>query len=192
MAMNILKSTLTQIHPLTAEEWQSFLAITTVKELKKGDFFLKMDSICQYSAFIQKGLLRHFMYDEKMNERIAQFSMPHDFISDCESYIQQKPAFYAIQAIENTEMIVFKNEDLQKLSQKTIGFSAIGRQITHQILSNYKEHLRLLMNCTPETRYQYILDNKPELILKLSVTHLSQYLGLSRETVSRMRAKVIL
>jgi len=190
--MDNLRNALETTSKLSDQEWGNFLSITKIKQLDKGDYFLTSDKICQYSAYISKGVLRHFLIDTKGNEKITQFSMTGEFVSDCESYIQQKPSAYNIQALEPCEIVAFKNLDLQELSNKNPKFDKVGRQVTHQILSNYKEHLMLLLNYSPEEKYKYILDNKPELVLKVSVTYLSQFLGLTRETLSRLRGKVIM
>jgi CRP-like cAMP-binding protein len=188
--MDILKQILNKIQPLTEEEWTFFLSITQTKTLEKGDFFLEQGKICQSSAFILDGTIRHFMYDTSGNERIIQFSQKLDFVSDCDSYLAQKPTLYTIQAITKADIIVFKNMDLQNMSSRFPVFDKIGREVTHKILANYREHLALLMS-SPEERYTFMLDNKPELLQKISVTHLAQFLGLTRETVSRLRGKAI-
>jgi CRP-like cAMP-binding protein len=190
--MNSLRKELEQSSLLTDKEWDSFVAITKIKQLEKGEYFLTSDKICQYSAFVLSGTLRHFLIDTKGNEKITQFSMKGEFVSDCESYIHQKASDCNIQAIEKCELVVFKNSALQELSHENSKFDKIGRQVTNQILSTYKEHLMLLLNYTPEEKYKYILDNKPELISNVSVTHLSQFLGLTRETLSRLRGRIIM
>ncbi len=53
-----------------------------------------------------------------------------------------------------------------------------------------REHVNLLLKYNPQERYKYLLENSPIRISRISVTHLAQYLGISRETLSRMRAKV--
>jgi CRP-like cAMP-binding protein len=190
--MDSLRKELEKIALLTDKEWDSFVAITKTKQLDKGEYFLTSDKICQYSAFAISGVLRHFLIDTKGNEKITQFSLAGEFVSDCESYIQQKKSNYNIQAIEKCELVIFKNFALQELSSQNSKFDKIGRQVTHQILSNYKEHVMLLLNYTPEEKYKYILHNKPALITNVSVTHLSQFLGLTRETLSRLRGKIIM
>jgi CRP-like cAMP-binding protein len=190
--MNNLRKELEKTSLLTDQEWDTFLAITKTQHLDKGEYFLTNNKICQYSAFVISGVLRHFLIDTKGNEKITQFSLPGEFVSDCESFIHQKPSDYNIQAIENCELVVFKNASLQDLSSENPKFDKIGRQVTHQILSNYKEHVMLLLNYSPQEKYQYILDNKPELVANISVTHLAQFLGLTRETLSRLRGRVIM
>lgn len=57
-------------------------------------------------------------------------------------------------------------------------------------LKNHQEHITILMKYNPEERYKYLIANKPDLFKRISVTHIAQFLDMSRETLSRMRAKV--
>lgn len=187
--MNQLREIINNFETLNNHEWSELLLIATSQSLKKGSFFLQKGEVCQHSAFVEKGNLRHFMIDTSGKQKILQFSMQNEFVSDCESYMNQQPAYYSIQAIEDTTIILFNNSQLKNLSEQYPVLGQVNNQIIHQILSKYKEHIMILMNLSPHEKYQYLLDNKPEFILRISVTYLSQFLGLSRETVSRLRAK---
>ncbi|MBK6355051.1 MAG: hypothetical protein IPF46_17090 [Saprospiraceae bacterium] len=66
----------------------------------------------------------------------------------------------------------------------------VSRKVAEILMLNYKEHVNLLMKSNPEERYRYLLDTNPDLVKRISVTHLAQYLGISRETLSRIRAKI--
>jgi len=140
---------------------------------------------------LKKGIFRHYMIDTLGKQKILKFSLKNEFVSDCESFMYQKPALYSIQAIEDAKIILFKNSQLKKLSEQYPVLARINNQIVQQILSSYKEHLMIIMNLSPNERYQYVLQNQPELILRISVKYLSQFLGLSRETVSRLRSKAM-
>ncbi len=187
--MNYLKQVAEQFGPINDTEFNELLSVSTQKNIKKGACFIRQGEICQQSAFIEKGIFRHYLTDKSGREKILQFSMPHEFISDCDSFMHQQPALYAIEAIADSRLIIFSNAALKKLSAHNPVFDHINNHIVQQVLSGYKEHLMIVMNLSPGDRYQYLLDNKPDLILRVSITHLSQYLGLSRETLSRLRAK---
>ena len=187
----MLKQYLNQISPLSNEEWTAFQSILKKEILSKKHFFLLQGEVCNRSAFVEKGLFKISLTDSKGNERIVQINPENTFISDCESYQQQKPSELTIEPLEDSEIWVFKNIDLQALCKNFPIFDKIGRQVTHQILSYYKEHINLLMTKTPQERYEYLLKHYPTLIQRVSVTHLSQFLGLTRETLSRLRGKIM-
>lgn len=188
--MERFKQHISKIADLTETEWSAFHSMLSFVSLDKKQCFLNAGQICFSSAFISKGLFKLYTTDTQGNEKIIQFNIENTFLSDCESYLNKKPSNYTIEALENSELIVFKNADLELLCASFPVFDKIGRQVTHEILSYYKEHIQLLMTKTPQERYDYLMTNKPELIQRISVTHLSQYLGLTRETVSRLRGKI--
>jgi len=97
---------------------------------------------------------------------------------------------YSVQALEDCEVSYFKLMDVAHLYTEYPEFEKIGRIMMENNVSIHKDHLSLLMQYNPEERYKYILNNEPYLIQRLTVTHLAQYLDITRETLSRMRAKV--
>lgn len=187
--MDNFKKNIEKISTLKADEWAAFSEILTIKQFNKKELFLQEGQICKSSAFVLHGLFRFFTSDTNGNEKIFQFNTENTFLSDCESYVDNKPSDYNIEAIENSTLIVFKNRDLEKLCKTFPVFDKIGRQVTQDILSYYKEHMKLVMIKTPQERYDYLLSKNVDLIQRVSVTHLSQFLGLTRETVSRLRGK---
>lgn len=189
--MQTLRNHITKLAPLTEKEWQAFTAILQPLTLIKRQTFLNAGSICYSSAFVVTGLFKVYTTDTQGNEKIIQFNREHTFLSDCESYLHKKPSDYSIEAVEDATIIVFKNTDLEKLCQTHSVFEKIGRQITHGILAYHKEHLKLLLTMAPAERYAYIVAHHPYLLQRVSVTHLAQFIGLTRETVSRLRGKIV-
>lgn len=188
--METFRQHITQIADLTEQEWRAFTRILNSQTIHKKQLFLQAGRVCYSSAFVVNGIFKLYTIDTQGNEKIIQFNFENTFLSDCESYINKKPSDYSIEALENSELIVYKNADLEKLCAQFPVFEKIGRQITHEIISDHKEHLKILMTMTPQERYEYLLANRPHLIQRVSVTHLSQFLGLTRETVSRLRSKI--
>lgn len=187
--MENFKKFIETIHELSVEEWVAFSNILTIKQFCKHDFFLQEGEICKYSGFVSIGLFRLYSIDSSGKEKIVQFNAENTFLTDCESYTNNKPSHYNIEALENSELVVFKNKDLENLCSVFPNFEKIGRRVTQDILAYYKEHINLILTHTPHERYNYLLLNKAELIQRVSVTHLAQFLGLTRETVSRLRGK---
>lgn len=188
--MNELKNYIRQLSHLTDEEWVAFSSILKKEKLAKRELFLERGKICKTSAFIASGLFKLYTVDTRGNEKIIQFNGESSFLSDCESYIQQKPSGYFIEAMEDCEIIVFSNSGVELLCKEFSVFDKIGRHVTHEIMAYHKEHLRILMTLSPLERYEFMLSTNPRLVQRISVTELSHYLGLTRETVSRLRSKI--
>ena len=120
-------------------------------------------------------------------EKIIQLYQDQDFIHDCSG----KPIEYAIQAIEDCNLLCTRNEDSEMLFTQFPVFEKSGRKMTEALMLKHKAHINLLLISNPEARYKQLQKTNPELIKRLSVTHLAQYLSLSRETISRIRGKVV-
>lgn len=191
--MENIIATLEKIEKLSKDELNAISQLqphTHRTTLKRGNYLYQSGDTPDFVVFVEFGLLRHIVTDSSDNEKIIQFYKEDDFIHDCHCYYEQKPVDYSVQALEDCELSCFKLPDVEHLTTDFPVFEKIGRKMLEGHLTNHKEHITLLMKFNPEERYKYILENNPELIQRVTVTHLAQYLGLSRETLSRMRAKV--
>lgn len=157
--------------------------------IAKNDYLFQLGEVMNISFMVEKGLLRLYIEDENFNEKILQFLKEKDFFDDCKSYYGNEPISYTLQAIEDTEITYFLMADFERMAINYPVLNSIGININYEIMMEHKNHLALLMDKNPENRYRQILDKNPCLVQRLSVTHLSQYLGMSRECLSRIRAK---
>lgn len=189
--MELLRQYMTNISHLQEGEWNAFTKILRVQAVGKKQTFLKTGNICHASAFVASGLFKVYTTDSEGNEKIIQFNTENTFLCDCESYINKKPSAYTIEAVEDSHLLAFGNADLEKLYLTYPVFEKIGRHITQAILAYHKEHLNMLLTMSPQQRYEHISENHPQLLQRVSVTQLAQFLGLTRETVSRLRGKML-
>jgi|JI9StandDraft_2_1071091.scaffolds.fasta_scaffold112359_2 CRP-like cAMP-binding protein len=166
---------------------QNLLSKSKKLTLKKGQFLWQYDDMPQVEVFVNEGLLRQFTVEKNGNEKIIQLYQDQDFIHDCSG----KPIEYAIQAIEDCNLLCTRNEDSEMLFTQFSVFEKSGRKMTEALMLKHKAHINLLLISNPEARYKQLQKTNPELIKRLSVTHLAQYLSLSRETISRIRGKVV-
>ncbi len=166
---------------------QKVIAQSKILTLKKGQFLWQYGDTPQIEVFVNLGLLRQYIIESNGNEKIIQVFKEQDLVHDCSG----KPIEYYIQAIEDSQLLCVKNKDSESLSTQFPVFEKIGRKMTETLMLKHKVHVNLLMISNPEERYKEIQKTNPDLIKRLSVTHLAQYLGLSRETLSRVRGKVV-
>ena len=166
---------------------QNVLSKSKMLTLKKGQYLWQYGDTPQIEVFVNEGLLRQFTVEKNGNEKIIQLYQDQDFIHDCSG----KPIEYAIQAIEDCNLLCTRNEDSEMLFTQFPVFEKSGRKMTEALMLKHKAHVNLLLISNPEARYKLLQKTNPELIKRLSVTHLAQYLSLSRETISRIRGKVV-
>jgi CRP-like cAMP-binding protein len=167
---------------------KEFAAFGKTILLKKGEHLLEPGNMNDLFVFVNEGILRQYVTDANGNEKIIQLLMEGRAFEDCVEIAA--PIDYAIQAIEDCELYCFNMQDIAHLNEKFAVLERIGNTMAMSNMQVNNEHIALLMKYTPEERYKYILEHKPELIQRLSVTHLAQYLDISRETLSRIRGKV--
>ncbi len=154
--------------------------------VKKGQYLWQYGDTPKVELYVDSGMLRHFVIENNGNEKILQIYKEQDFIHDCSG----QPIEYAVQAIEDCELISPVTVDYEQLASDFPVFEKIGRKMVEAHMLNYKEHINTLMKSNPEERYRQLQNTRSDLIKRISVTHLAQYLGLSRETLSRIRGKV--
>lgn len=131
--MERFRQQMTKIANLTEQEWMAFLTILEPKTIPKKHLFLQAGQICHSSAFVVAGMFKLYTIDTQGNEKIIQFNIENTFLSDCESYTNQAPSDYSIEALEDAEIIAFRNADLEELCMQFPVFEKIGRQVTHDI-----------------------------------------------------------
>ena len=99
------------------------------------------------------------------------------------------PSDTTIQAGEATTVYEFDKEKLLKLYNASPEIESFGRKLLEQLLISQEEHINLFKLFTPTERYHFLQTNKPQIIQRISLSQLSSYLGVARETLSRIRKK---
>lgn len=185
-------ATINRIEKLNADEALAlvdFAAIGKTRSLKKGEHLVNFGEVVDLMVHVDKGMLRQYITDGEGNEKIVQIHTEGSFYEDCANYGFNRPIEYAIQAIEHCKITCFAIDDILAVSNKHKIFQKIGTTIASLNMNRYREHTSILMKYSPMERYKYMLEHKPVLVQRLSVTHLAQYLDISRETLSRIRAR---
>ncbi len=168
---------------------EQLLSLSTKQLILKGNTIVNIGKRCNDLFFIEKGLLRGFYFKED-KEITNWFAQEGEFATCFYSFIAQKNSFETIQAIEDCELVKLSNTTLQNIYTKFIETERIGRIITENYYIKLEERLLSLQFKTAKERYKYLVDTKPSLLQRASLGHIASYLGISQETLSRMRAEV--
>lgn len=156
--------------------------------LKRGQYLWQEGDTPDFEAYVNFGILRQFVTEDNGNEKIIQFFQEEYFIHDCSG----NPVEHCVQALEDCDLLTIKSNHMnwEQIMLEFPAIERVSRKVAEILMLNHKEHVNLLMKSNPEERYRYLLDTNPDLVKRISVTHLAQYLGISRETLSRIRAKI--
>ncbi len=157
--------------------------------LAKGATIIEINTRCNDLFYIEKGLIRgyYFLEDKEVTNWFAQ---QDEFATCFYSFIAQKPSFETIQAIEDCELIRISHSTLQKLYAKFPETETIGRIITENYYIKLEERLLSMQFKTAKERYQNLIETKPSLIQRAALGQIASYLGISQETLSRIRSEI--
>lgn len=157
-----------------------------VEELPKGFTLLKEGEICKYIYFIEQGQLRTF-FNKNGKEININFSFENHFVTNLKSFFYAEPSIYYIQTGEPTFLRKVSKEQLLSLYHESAKIEAFSRHLMQRQLIRQEEHTNLFKIYTPSERYHYVAKHHPILLQRVSLSQLSSYLGISRETISRIR-----
>ncbi|WP_310395607.1 Crp/Fnr family transcriptional regulator [Hymenobacter sp.] len=173
--------------PLTPAHWQLLRAILLPVAFSKGGQVLRPGQRCDRIYFIRHGLLRHYLLHEG-KEINTHFALPGTFTTDFASLASQQPTTLYLEAMEPTALWVLRRADMLGLYERAAELQAIGRGLMEQLLAQQQVRLELLLRGSAAERYRYVQLRQPELLRAVPLRQLASYLGVSRETVSRVRS----
>ena len=190
--MTILKQNIAKHISLSELETAGFCSLFKPKKVKKKDFILRAGQVCKFEAFVTKGLFKVYHIDPAGFEQILYFAVEDWWITDIDSFTNQKPSQLFIEAIEDSEVLVISKKD-KDLAYDTIPviekLFRIMTQKTHVALQR-----RMIDNLskTADQRYLDFIEKYPQLAQRLTNLQIAAYLGISHEFLSKIRKKISL
>lgn len=175
---------------LTTEEEALIKTYLTPKKLRKRQYLLQEGDVCKAFAFIEKGVLRAYSIDDNGNEHIIQFGIEGWFISDLYSFLTGEPATYNIDAIEDAELVLINKAAHEELLRKLPKYETLTRlNITGAYLAMQKR-LTSIISFPLEERYANFTALYPEIVQRVPQHMIASYMGLTPETLSRIRRRI--
>jgi CRP-like cAMP-binding protein len=189
----LLRAYLNKITSATVsdEEFQFVENAFSAKKIKKKQFLLHAGSICQYMAFIVKGAMRQYTIDDKGIEHIARFGIEEWWMSDRESYVSLTPSRYNIEALEDCDLLVATNEKMISLKAHSPLFVRLGQILDEKSYIASQKRIDVTISYTAEEKVIYMMENHPQFMHRFPQNMLASYLGLTPETLSRVRKQLL-
>ena len=171
------------------ENVQLFAGIIQEKSYQKGDVILKEGDICENLMYIEKGMLRqHYIkHGKDMTEHIAY---ENGMVICIESYFCQKPTLLLVEALESCVLWNIPHDYIEDLADRNNEVSYLYRKIVEKSLILSQVKADLLRFESAKERYLKLMQLYPEIVKRASLTHVSSYLQMSLETLSRVRANI--
>ncbi len=175
---------------LNEAEEAAFLRILEIKTFKKKEFLLQEGKICNKITFINSGCTRLF-YNVEGVENTIQFFFADSWYTDYASFLTGQPSLENMQALEESEVVQFKKEDLYKLYGTMPIFDRVGRIFAENAYLSVSQLNQMKTNEEPEIRYKNLLKTRPELVQQIPQHYIASYLGIKPETLSRIRKRIL-
>jgi len=185
-----LKSVSAICPAVSDEELSVFASKLAFKELKKKETFLQSGKVQKAIGFIAEGLVRSFYIDNDGNEITVGFYKEGEYATHYPAYITRKQSLYTIQCLEPTKMLCLAYEDQQWIYQQSSNFERYGRLITEEILKRQQARIESFIFETAEQRYLNFIENHSGLFNRISLSHLCSFLGIERQSLTRIRQKL--
>lgn len=177
---------LNNIYPISDALKTQLNVSLKVLKVNKKTFILREGEVCRNIYFIESGFFKSFhLRDGK--EVIQWFMKTNDVIISVNSFYKQVPSYEFIQATENSVVHFISYEQLEFIYNKHIEFNFIGRVLTQHYYALSEERLFNMRKQKAEDRYKFLLSTYPEIVQNASRTDIASYLGISLETLSRIK-----
>ena len=176
---------------LTTEEEALIVATFQPKKLRKKQYFLEEGNVCKYVGFIVKGAMRQYSVDDKGVEHTVHLYIENWWVSDRESAIMLTPSKYNIDAWEDTELLVVTRAEMLDLIEKIPSIAQMTRLMDERSFIASQRRLNSTISNTAEKRYEEFANNHPQFIQRFPQHLIASFLGITKETLSRIRKQAM-
>lgn len=176
------------IYPLEKKAGQYIIQNSFRKKINKGRYLLKPGEFCAHYYYIHKGILRAFIREGK-KEITTWINPENEITTSIRSMSRREPSLEYIQAIENSDLYVISFESLQKMYTLFPEMNIVVRILLEEYYAASEERSYISRLPGAEKRYRHFIASRPELVNRIPLKYVASYLGMSEETLSRLRGK---
>lgn len=168
--------------------WQDMESCLTYHSIKRKDHFLKEGQICRQVGFILKGYVRLYYLDNGV-EITKDFNFENYFCGSYASFSMQQPSRFYVVAMEDVELCALNREDVYRLFDQYPAMQKLGRIWMEKMFIRKELREASFLLDTAEQRYEDLLRQEDQVLQRVPLKYLASYLGMSAETLSRIRSQ---
>lgn len=189
MHETLLKNIATLIE-LTEEEQQYLISVFRPKKLRRRQYLVQAGDVCRYEVYVVKGCLRQYYVDESGIEHTVYFAVEDWWISDLYSLLTGNSSLTNIEAIEDSELLLIEKNDFDKLMLEVPKFERFLRIKLQRAFVAHQRRIIENMSLPADQRYLNFIQNSPQLEQRLPLKLIASFLGITPESLSRIRKQL--
>jgi CRP-like cAMP-binding protein len=186
---DVLRDYLLARAAFTDAQWEAVRAVFTSKRLATGEFLQRAGEPATHAAFVAAGCLRSYVIDAKGKEHIVQFAPETWWLADTTSLASGAPAQYFFEAIESSELLLIAPAAHQHLVEAVAPYGAAFRTGLQRHAAAKDQRIVSTLASSADERYEEFLRTYPSIASRVPQRMLASYLGVTPETLSRVRAR---
>ena len=176
---------------LSTTDKELVATVFVTKHLRKRQYLLQEGDVCKYMAFIIKGAGRMFAVNERGQEHISRFAIENWWLGDFESYNFATPSIYNIEMLEDSDVLLITKDHLDELRQTVKAIDIMIKEIDKNGVVANQRRIHSSISLNAEERYSALLKNYPSFLERFPQAMIASYLGVSPETLSRIRKNLL-
>jgi CRP-like cAMP-binding protein len=188
---DVFKKYLSDKVTLTDQDYELIKSVSTTKKLRKKQYLLQEGDVWRFHAFVCSGFVRTFSVDNKGTEHIMNFSPENYWTGDRESLTNETPSTFNIDAIENAEILLIKKADFEMLCKQIPTFNDLINTILQKSLLVAQNRIHTNISLSAEDKYLNFIQKFPSITNRVPLHMIASYLGVSPETISRIRTQAV-
>lgn len=176
---------------LSIDNATAYHFVTKLKSIRlnKHDHFQQEGEAARYMGFVISGKFRYYKTDKQGNEHTLWFNKSFPFIGDYHSFLKQTKAELSVQAMDDYEVILFTHSQLTELFNTNTHTLKLRAEVAERSMSGWRDIALALHFNTAEERYVRLLAHYPDIEKEIPLKYIATCLGISAETLSRIRKK---
>ena len=175
--------------PLSENDVMTIEGAFIPRKLRKRQYLLQEGEVCKYTAFIVRGAMRQYSVDEKGEEHITRLYIENWWATDRESLMKRTPSIYFIDTWEDTECLLITGTAFMDLVNRIPTLSEWLRNVDLNFAIASQRRLNAAISLTTEERLHDLEKSYPEFLQRFPQHIIASYLGVNRETLSRIRTR---
>jgi len=184
-----LKQFFSENFAISQEEIKDIVSYFSLIKTTKDQILVNCGDTCRYFYFIEKGGVKACFINSGGQETIRHVSFENQFISSIHSFIEQSPSNEYLSTIEPSHLWAISNSDFKLALNKYSSFKDFYIQLLEKTYTYNHWRLETFLRLDAKQRYEYLLKNKKQLVWRLSNKNLAAYMGITQESLSRIKAK---